>query len=178
MVFPENSTLRLEQVAPWRLPSRSWVGMSSGSGARGGSTTANDHPRQREKHFHFSLSPPTPAFCWPHCRKLVVKDALSMVVLVIGRRAMEGRKMVFRANRQMANQGTCTALQHPILGKYQAHSFCAISFVIQLTSYPFLIFPSDFDDLSPVPCITHRCWSLLCKEAEMRRGWAKGGDGW
>lgn len=113
----------------------------------------------------------------PNCRKQVVKDALNMVFLVIDRRAMEGRKMVLRANRQMANQGTCTALQHPILGKYQAHSFCATSFAIQLTSSLFLVFPSDFYDLSPVPCITQRCWRLLCKEAEMRRC-AKGGDGW
>ena len=56
-----------------------------------------------------------------------------MVFPVINSKAGEGREMDLRANKQIANQHPCAALQLSTHGKYQAHSLCAISFAIQLT---------------------------------------------
>lgn len=131
--------------------------------------------RQRQRETLTSPSSHPPVFCWPKLQEAgcqgCFKNGISCDWQYSSRRE-ENRLLDKPANGQ---PGLLCSLQHPILGKYQAYSFCAISFAIQLTfSFLFLVFPSDFYNPSPVPCITHRCWSLLWKKSSDQKGMCQG----
>lgn len=167
-VFPETSPISLEQVPLWCCRTRSHRGKKCPLGMEPVETQflrEVSPQRQREKYLDLpritwfllppSLSSSTRTANWPKLPRGWLSREPERWCFLWWTLEQGKEDMDQRANRPMAPQ-------HPIHGRCQVHSFCAISFAVQLTFIFFSLYVLvTFIDLCLVSCVMQRCWGLL-----------------